>query len=55
MDVTEYAFRREALKDRHMFRIPESRFGEVLVSEAFAGTVEEHGLKGLRLLEVWSG
>ena len=58
--IHKYAFRADRL-DYSLFKIPETRHGEILTVEGFASPqdefkplVEKHGLKGLRFEKLWS-
>ncbi|HYG36923.1 MAG TPA: DUF1629 domain-containing protein [Clostridia bacterium] len=53
-EVTNYAFKPEALRGIHIFKLPETKFGEVLVSDQFIEAVTGANLIGLRPLLVWS-
>ncbi|HYG34616.1 MAG TPA: DUF1629 domain-containing protein [Clostridia bacterium] len=53
-DVTNYAFKPEVLRGTHIFKLPETKFGEVLVSDQFVEAVTGANLIGLRPLLVWS-
>jgi hypothetical protein len=46
MEVVHYCFKAKLLKSKHMIRIPESIYLEVLVSDTFKKRVEELKLKG---------
>ena len=45
--VYDYAFNKELLVGKHMFKTPQSAGLEVLVSDTFKATVETNGLRGL--------
>jgi len=45
--IQEYHFRPHLLTGKHMFKLPETKALEVLVSEEFKQAVEANGLKGL--------
>lgn len=45
--IQAYHFRPNLLRGKHMFKLPETKGLEVLVSEEFKQAVENNGLKGL--------
>ena len=58
--IEQYVFHPNRF-DNSLFKIPETRMSEVLCvvgivaqGDDFKGTVEKHGLKGLRFKEIWS-
>lgn len=48
----KYAFKPEAIKNVHIFKVPEDCVA-VLVSDEFKNLVESSGLKGFLFIEVW--
>jgi hypothetical protein len=48
--VERYCFKRERMRDKHIFRLPQTRFGEILFSEKFKHEVLNANLKGLRFI-----
>jgi hypothetical protein len=47
MMIYAYAFRPEALRDKHLFRLPETRWIEMIVSEEFKAAAKAAKLEGL--------
>lgn len=49
-EVERYCFKRERMRGKHIFRLPQTRFGEILLSEEFRHEVLNAKLKGLRFV-----
>ena len=50
--VFRYAFKREMLHGKHLFKLPLESGGELIVDEGFRAAVESNELKGLRFKEL---
>lgn len=50
--VFRYAFKRDMLHGKHIFKLPLESGGELIVDEDFRRTVETNGFKGLRFKEL---
>ncbi|NGQ97429.1 hypothetical protein G3578_20020 [Brevibacillus sp. SYP-B805] len=53
MSIPKYAFREEAVKGQHIFRISQMTRGDKLVSDEFRKVVIENGITGWVFTEVW--
>jgi len=45
--IFKYAFRKDLLASKHIFKLPTKSGGELLVDDEFRKAVEQHGLQGL--------
>ena len=50
--VSHYALKADRVDDEPIFKVPQLRASEVFVSDSFVDAVTEHGLGGLRFVEV---
>lgn len=53
MRFIEYAFKANAVKGKHIFKIPEHPKSEVFISDEFRDRVLNNGLEGFAFLELW--
>ena len=51
--IYKYAFKEEAIKDKHLFKCPEMKDLEVYVSAAFKRLVEDNQLVGLAFRPIY--
>ena len=51
-DIDRYAFKRDCVSGKHIFKLPRKSGGELIVDDDFRRVVEENGLKGLRFQEL---
>lgn len=52
MRIDEYVFHDEAIKDNHLFLLPESRNSFPYATEYFKGLVEGNGLTGIKFISL---